>query len=174
MSKSLGKQAEARIQQWLDNPAEGYSFDRFPDQMTGFYMVSRNICDFGLYKYPYKYYIESKSTEHDRFAFSELTTTQRNGLCWKSTIFGNYGVVIVLFITYQRAFIFNIKDIAELTDPEHFDHIKDINAEDVSYLKLKSINIKKIDKWSIPYKEIQTIPSRKNLLEYTGKFEVPQ
>jgi len=174
MSKSLGKQAEERIQQWLDRPADGYSFDRIPDQMSGLYMVSRNICDFHLYKYPYEYWIESKATEQDRFSFDQLTDTQRNGLCWKSTIFGNYGVVIVLFITYQRAFIFNINDIAELTDPEHFDHIKDIHAEDASYLKIKSINIKKIDKWPIPYKEIQTIPSRKNLLEYTGEFTVPQ
>lgn len=30
----LGKKAELRIKEWLDNPSEGYSFDRIPDQMT--------------------------------------------------------------------------------------------------------------------------------------------
>ena len=35
----------------------------------------------------------------------------------------------------------------------------------------KSINIKNIDKWTIPYKEIQTIPSRKLMLDYTGEIE---
>lgn len=170
MPKSLGKKAEERIQQWLDRPADGYSFDRIPDQMSGFYMISRNICDFVCYKYPNVYYIESKETEHDRFTFNQLSDYQRNGLCWKSTIPGCYGVVIVLFTTYKRAFIFNIKDIVELTNPDNFD-ITDPNA---SALKIKSLNIKKIDKWPIPYKEIQTIPSRKDLLEYTGEFEVPQ
>ena len=29
-----------------------------------------------------------------------------------------------------------------------------------------SLNIKKIDEWGIPYVEIQTIPSRKELLDY--------
>ena len=162
MSDTLGKKAEAKIQQWLDRPADGYSFDRIPDQMTGFYMVSRNVSDFICYKYPYFYYIESKSTEQDRFSFDQLTDTQRNGMRKKAEIEGVYGLVIVLFATYKRAFIFNIKDIADLIDPE------------TAKLKVKSINIKKIDKWPIPYKEIQTIPSRKNLLDYTGELIIPE
>lgn len=162
MSDSLGKKAEKKIKEWLDNPQNGYCFDRIPDQMTGFYMVSRNVSDFTCYKYPYYYYIESKETEHDRFDFSALTDTQRNGLRKKAEIEGVYGLVIVLFATYKRAFIFNIKDIADLIDPE--------TAE----LKVKSVNIKKIDKWAIPYIEIETIPSHKDLLDYTGELEVPE
>lgn len=162
MSDNFGKQAEKKIKEWLDRPEDGYCFDRFYDQMTGFYMVSRNICDFSVYKYPYNYYIESKSTEHDRFDFSELRDNQRNGLRKKANIEGVYGLVIVLFVTYKRAFIFNIKDIADMVDGE--------TAE----LKIKSVNIKKIDKWEIPYKEIQTIPSRKQLLDYTGELEIPE
>ena len=106
----LGKAAEAKIKEWLDRPSDGYSLDRIPDQMTGFYLVSRNICDFTCYRYPNKYYIESKETENDRFDFSQLTDTQRNGLRTKAEISGVYGLVIVLFTTYKRAFIFNIKD----------------------------------------------------------------
>ena len=64
---NLGKKAEAKIELWLDHPELGYSFDRIPDQMTGYYMVSRNICDFICFKSPYQYYIESKATWKDRF-----------------------------------------------------------------------------------------------------------
>lgn len=162
MSDTLGKQAEKKIKEWLDRPQDGYCFDRIPDQMTGFYMVSRNVSDFICYKYPNFYYIESKETEHDRFDFSALSDTQRNGLRKKAEIEGVYSLVIVLFATYKRAFIFNIKDIADLIDPE--------TAE----LKVKSVNIKKIDKWTIPYLEIETIPSRKALLDYTGDLKVPE
>lgn len=158
-----GKKAEEQIKLWLNRPELGYSFDRIPDQMTGFYMVSRNICDFMCYKYPYQYYIESKATYDDRFDFSQLTDTQRMGLRAKSKINGCYGLVIVLFCTYKRAFIINIKDITDDT-PE-------------ANLTLKSINIKKEPKWTIPHWEIETIPSRKEFLDYTGdlpNFEVKE
>lgn len=155
----LGKKAEEKISIWLDKPEADISFDRIPDQMTGYYMVSRNIADFRCYKYPYEYFIESKATEADRFEFSKLSDTQRNGLRAKAEIKGSHGIVIVLFATYKRAFIINIKDIADLIDPK------------TAVLKKKSINIKKVDKWGIPYAEIETIPSRQDLLDYTGDFE---
>lgn len=31
---TIGKKAEAKIEEWLTRPDEGYSFDRIPDQMT--------------------------------------------------------------------------------------------------------------------------------------------
>ena len=174
-----GKKAEEKIKLWLNRPELGYSFDRIPDQMTGFYQISRNICDFTCYKFPYSYYIESKCTFHDRFDFSELTKTQRDGLMVKSAIKGCYGLVVVLFAEYKRAFIFNIKDIAEFIDPEISIQQQEaaIKSErDVAQLKIKSVNIKKIAKWGIPYWEIETIPSRKQFLDYTGELpdlEVP-
>ena len=150
----FGKVAEHRIFTWLDRPEDGYDMNRIYDQMSGFYMVSRNISDFDCYRYPYHYHIESKATIHDRFDFSQLTDVQRIGLRKKSKIRGSYGLVIVLFVEYKRAFIIDIRDITDDT-PE-------------ANLIVKSINIKKIDKWEIPYWEIETIPSRKQLLEYTG------
>lgn len=158
----FGKVAEQRLRTWLDRPEDGYSMDRIPDQMNGFYMVSRNICDFVCYKYPNNYYLESKATTHDRFEFSQLTDVQRIGLSKKSNIKGCYGLVVVLFVEHKRAFFINIKDITDDT-PE-------------ANLIVKSINIKKIDKWTIPYWEIETIPSRKEIREYTGDipdFEGP-
>lgn len=150
----LGKKAEEKIREWLDKPELGYSFDRFYDQMTGFYRTSRNICDFVCYKYPYQYYIESKSTYENRFNFSMLTETQHDGLLEKSKIPGVYGLVIILFATYKRAFILDIKDIKKLENSSK-----------------KSLNIKKIDKWDIPYAEIPTLPSRKSLLDYDGDLQ---
>lgn len=151
---TLGKKAEAKIQKWLDRPADGYCFDRIPDQMSGFY-GSKNICDFTLYKKPNMFYIESKATYEDRFEFSMLTHDQHDGLYKKSKVDGAYGVVIVLFATYQRAFMLDIRDIVYL-ETEKDKH---------------SLNIKKIDKWGIKYTEIQTIPSRKAMLDYTGDWD---
>lgn len=37
MSKSLDKKAEDKIRAWLDKPELGYSFDRIPYQLGGFY-----------------------------------------------------------------------------------------------------------------------------------------
>lgn len=153
MNDGLGKRAEQKIRDWLDRPEDGYCFDRLPDQLSGFY-GSSNICDFTLFKYPEMYYIESKATWEDRFSFSAITPFQKAGLLRKSQIEHVHGIVIVLFATYKRAFILDIQDIQ--------------NTEDSGK---KSINIKKIDSWSIPYIEIPTIPSRKSLLDYEGDFQ---
>lgn len=155
MNDNTGKKAEAKIREWLDRPEDGYAFTRLYDQLTGYYMTSRNICDFICYKYPNIYYIESKETEADRFDFSMIQPHQKDGLIEKSKIEGCYGWVIVLFTSYKRAFRFNASDIAEL------------EAQGT-----KSLNIKKIDKWTINYKELKTIPNnRKFMLDYTGEIE---
>lgn len=148
MNDGLGKDAEDKIKEWLDRPEEGYCFDRIPDQMNG-WLGSCNICDFTLYKNPNFYYIESKATWEDRFEFSRITEYQFTHMLEKSKIPGVRSYVIVLFASYQRAFLLDIRDIA-------------ISKESGK----KSINIKKIDSWTIPYREIKTVPSRKKLLSY--------
>ena len=154
MNDGLGKQAEHKIKEWLDRPEANYSFDRLPDQLSGFY-GSKNICDFTLYKYPYMYFIESKSTVNSRFDFSLITEYQYNSLLRKSKIFGIYSFVIILFASYKRAVILDIQTI-----------------EDIIKSGKKSINIDKITSWDFPYKEIQTISNnRKKLLDYTGEIE---
>lgn len=151
----LGKKAEERIKEWLDHPESGYSFDRFYDQMTGFYLTSRNICDFVCYKYPYQYFIESKATWKDRFDFSMISETQFAGLLKKSQIDGCFGLIIVLFASYKRAFILDICGINDIIVNEG----------------KKSLNIKRLASWPINYVEIPTISSRKALLEYSGDFQ---
>ena len=153
---TLGKKAESKIQQWLDRPEEGYNIYRIKDQMSGL-EGSKNPADFVFYKYPYQYWIESKATYEDRFEFSMITDHQYSELMKYSKIHGVYGLIIVLFAAYQRAFILDIRDIDKL-----------IKEEDKH-----SLNIKKIDKWKIKYKEIQTEPSRKAMLDYTGDWIWP-
>lgn len=151
---TLGKKAEKKIEEWLDRPSDGYSFNRLYDQLSGYYLVSRNPCDFICYKYPYMYYIESKETIHDRFDFDMIQPHQHDSLLEKSKIPGCYGLIIILFTEYKRAFVLHIGDIVALENQNKH-----------------SLNIKKLDKWTIPYKEIRTIPSRKQMLDYDGEIE---
>lgn len=154
MNDNLGKQAEGKIRQWLDKPEDGYSFDRIPDQMTGFY-GSKNMCDFTCFKSPFMYYIESKATWNDRFDFSMITDTQREGLLKKSRIPFVRGIVIVLFSSYKRAFMIDIRSI-----------VKSIEAGK------KSVNINRLNKSQVKMSEIETIQnSRKKFLDYRGDLE---
>ena len=174
MDNDHGKKAEGKIKEWLNRPDDGYDFNRWPDQVSGMY-GSSNISDFDLYKYPNKYFIESKCTYNDNIPFSCLTNKQRDGMLLKSQIEGTYGLVIVLFQSYKRAFVFNIQDIAEMIDKEAtlFELNTRLNKSEIlSQLRIKSLNIKKIAKWPIPYKEIRTIPNnRKEFLDYEGEIE---
>lgn len=155
MSESLGKKAEHKLKEWLNKPERGYDFNRIPDQVSGLF-GSKNICDFTLFVSPNMYYIESKATEEDRFDFVNITEYQHDSLLAKSKISNVYGVIVLLFATQKRAFIIDINEIKKLEDAGKH-----------------SLNIKKIDKWGIVYKEIETVPnSRKQLLDYTGEFEV--
>lgn len=145
------KQAEEKIKEWLNHPELGYSIDRIPDQMNGLY-GSKNICDFICFRTPNLYYIESKSTYEDRFDFSLISDYQYENLLKKSKIQNVWGLIIVLYISHKRAFILDIRDIDKLIQSGQ-----------------KSLNIKKLDKWGIPYAEIPTIPNnRKKLLDYEG------
>lgn len=99
------------------------------------------------------YFLESKATESDRFDFSMLTQNQHDEMLKFSNIEGVRSYVVVLFATYKRAFLLDIRDIKELEDRGK-----------------KSVNIKKIEKWDISFIEIKTVPSRKQLLDYDFEF----
>lgn len=162
MSIQTGKKAEKKVKEWLDRPEDGYCLDRVDDQLSGL-SGSRNICDFTLFKSPEFYYIESKETEHDRFDFVNITgfklpedkTYQYGGMLAKSKIPHVHGVIILLFTAYKRAFIIDINEIRKM----------DLAGQ-------KSLNINKIDSWGIHYREIETIPSRKMMLDYKGEFSL--
>lgn len=152
MAESIGKKAEKKIKEWLDRPEDGYCFDRIPDPIGG-YFGQRNISDFTCFKSPDMWFIESKCTSADRFDFSMLSDVQYYGLINKSKIDHVCCVVIILFESYKRAFILPIRTIQTLRESGK-----------------QSINIKKIDSWNFPFSEIQTIPSRKQMLDYFGEL----
>ena len=148
---NVGKKAESKIREWLDKPEEGFWLYRIPDQQTGFF-GSNNPCDFFLYRMPNFYLIESKATYEDRFSFNMISPNQHEKMLKAAETSGVTSYVAVLFASYQRMFLLNIRDIA--------------GSERVGK---KSLNIKKIDKWNLPYIEVRTIPSRKQLLDYDFK-----
>lgn len=145
---NLGKKGEEKFREWLTHPEEGFWCYRIPDQQTGFW-GSANPCDFFVYREPHLYYAECKSTYEDRFDFSMLSDTQHDEMLKAAKIKGITSYVVVLFASYQRAFLINILDI-----------------EKMEKQRKKSLNIKKVSKWPIPYIEIRTILSRKQLLDY--------
>lgn len=151
---NVGKKAEKKIKEWLDRPEDGYYFLRLPDQLTGFW-GSANPCDFIVYKEPTLFLIESKATYNDRFDYTMITDYQWEHMLAASNIKGVRAYVIVLFASFKRAFVLDIRDIAKEKESGR-----------------KSINIKKVDKWKIPCIEITTIPSRKELLDYDKTFEL--
>jgi len=148
MTDNLGKKAETKIKEWLNRPEKGQWFLRLIDQMNGF-EGSCNPCDFIFYKYPKLYMLESKATWQDRFDYSMITDYQFTHMLAGAQIEGVTSYIVVLFATYKRAFLLDILDIAKEKEEGR-----------------KSINVKKIDKWKIPFIEIRTIPSRKELLDY--------
>lgn len=146
---NLGKRAEGKVKEWLDHPEAGFHFRRIPDQLNGF-VGSSNISDFYLYKFPYFYYLESKATYSDNFPFSMITDYQHDEMMKASKMEGVKCYVVVLFASYQQAFMFDIRDI-------------DYQVQSGGQ---KSLNIKKKDKWTLPYITVNTLPSRKQLLDY--------
>lgn len=145
---NLGKKAEKKIEEWLNRPEEGFWFYRIPDQQTGLY-GSNNPCDFFMYRRPNFYLLESKATYEPRFDFSMISENQHKEMLNSALVTGVTSYVAVLFASYQRMFLLNIRDINGLEQ-----------------IGKKSLNIKKIDKWDLPYIEVRTIPSRKELLDY--------
>lgn len=156
----LGKEAEDKIRDWvLSLPS--YSFYRIKDQMTGFY-GSSNPCDFIVYRLPYMCYLEAKATWKDRFDFSNITDTQRTELVLRSKVEGVHGIVSVLFAAHKRMFLLDINSLFKEDENGAV-----VLCDD----SVKSLNVKKLDKWPVPYMEVGTIPNnRKKHLDYTGDF----
>lgn len=145
---NLGKKAEKKVKEWLDRPQQGCYFLRLPDQLSGF-SGSANTCDFIMYRTPKFYLIESKATLNDNFPYTMITDYQYTHMLEAAQVAGVTSYIIVLFASYQRAFLLDIKDIAEEKEAGR-----------------KSLNITKVDKWKIPYIEVKTLKSRKELLDY--------
>lgn len=74
----LGKLFEKKFKEQMDNEDDVYCL-RLPDPMGGFKGLS-NICDFIVYKYPYLYLFELKTTAGPSLPFNNISHNQLHGL----------------------------------------------------------------------------------------------
>ena len=134
-----GKKFEEIIKQsFLKVP--DVSVDRLHDQMTGFKVTSANICDFIVYKKPYEYYIECKSTYGASLPFSNITDNQWNGLLEKSKIDGVFAGVICWWIDKDVTLFLPIDVLETLScigdKRVRFDVVTSIDNEDGAIIEI--------------------------------------
>ena len=105
MAQNRGKQFETVIKKSFLKVPE-VSIDRLHDQLSGL-KGSTNICDFIVYKKPYEYYIECKSTHGNTLSiygndpkhkYGNITNNQWEGLLEKSEINGVCAGIICWWI----------------------------------------------------------------------------
>lgn len=112
MATNRGKQFEKHIQKDFEKVA-GVSIDRIHDQTTGF-KGSTNISDFIVYKEPYEYYIECKTTHEKSLPFRNISDNQMKGMLEKSKIPGVAAGVICWFIECDTTIYYPIQLLAEM------------------------------------------------------------
>jgi len=137
MKVSRGKDFEEKFREQLEG-LENISVDRFPDPMTGFLGV-RNICDFGVYEYPFQYYIECKAFSGNTLNFkSGITENQWSGLTKKNQIKGVTAGILIWFIDYDKT-VFVPIEILENRRQIGFKslNIKEILEDDLFYIEMK-------------------------------------
>ena len=112
MAVIRGKQFETVIKEAFQK-VPGVSIDRIHDQMNG-YVGSANVSDFIVYKEPYEYYIECKTTHGNTLPFSNITDNQWRGLLEKSKIPGVHAGVICWFISCDITIYYPIQTLETL------------------------------------------------------------
>ena len=106
--------------------------DRFPDPMAG-YAGIRNICDFGVYRYPFQYYFECKAFSGNTLNFnSAITKDQWRGLIEKSSITGVIAGVMVWFIDHDITVMVPMQELVRLRN----DGAKSLNVKDIKENKV--------------------------------------
>jgi recombination protein U len=88
----------------LDN----ISLDRLYDPVGGAKGI-KNICDFIVYKNPYIYYFELKTTKEKLFPFSRITDRQYDGLKSKAPIDGAYAGPVINFREFEETYFIPIE-----------------------------------------------------------------
>lgn len=136
MGINRGKKFEGEVKNALE-ACPHISIDRFPDPMAG-YMGMRNICDFGVYQYPFQYYFECKSLVGNTLNFEgAITVNQWDGLLEKSAIKGVVAGVLVWFIDHDMTVFVGIEELVKLKAAGHKSlNIKDVKSGLVDYVEL--------------------------------------
>ena len=130
MTQNRGKDFESVFQKCCEQ-VEDLSIDRLHDQTSG-YAGSTNICDFIVYKYPYEYYFECKSTHSNTFSihsnpkkdkygrekgfYGNISDKQWEGLSEKIKIDGVMAGVVIWFIDKDVTVFIPINELQRLYD----------------------------------------------------------
>ena len=137
MGINRGKDFENQIRKKL-NEIQNISVDRFPDPMAG-YKGIRNICDFGVYKYPIFCYLECKAIHGNTLNFKgHITKDQWDGMLEKSKIQGVVAGIIVWFIEHDTTAFIRIENLHQLSAKGNKSlNIKDIKENKVPYILIE-------------------------------------
>lgn len=73
MATNYGKKFEAKFRKDWELTVPDSLLFRIPDQVTGYYGTSQNICDFIGYCYPKLFLLETKSVHGNTFPFTNLS-----------------------------------------------------------------------------------------------------
>lgn len=89
-------------------------------------------CDFILYKYPYEYHIELKSTKETRLNFNYISDGQYAGLLEKSKVKGVYAGVLINYRSVDETYFVPITTIRLL---------RDLGVKSISYQEARNYGI---------------------------------
>ena len=130
MSLNRGKQFENQFKiDWQKAFPQSICL-RLPDQQSGYYGTSQNICDFICYNNGIIYFLECKSHKNNTFPISNLRQYPKM-IPFQGKKGARVGILL-WFIDHQKVYYIPIKTISKM--------IQD---------KLKSINIKTIDSYRV-------------------------
>lgn len=139
MAYNLGKKFEEQVKTDLQRTFPNSFVLRLPDQQSGYYGSSQNICDFILFTSGKLFLLECKSHKGNTFPLSNLT--QFGKLQKYKDVDGLHAGVILWFTEHDTVVYVPIESIIYLTNEAK-----------------KSINIKDIDGEKYP---IYVLPSEK-------------
>ena len=144
MSINRGKQFEQRFRNdWLQSFPDSFCL-RLPDQQSGYYGTSQNICDFICYVKPILYLLELKSHDGNTFPISNLK--QYNKLILYKSVPGIKVGVIIWYKDHKKVIYVPINTIEQMIQ----DNLKSINIKTLSNSKYEFIEIPSITKVTFP------------------------
>lgn len=126
---TLGKKFEQQVKQDLQSSFKNSFVLRLPDQQSGYYGTSQNICDFILFTDGKLFLLECKSHKGNTFPLSNLT--QFGKLQLYKDISNLYCGIILWFIDHDIVCYVPIQTVIKfINDNKKSINIKDLNNQD--------------------------------------------
>lgn len=134
-TQSKGKKFEQQIREDFEKVLN-VSIDRLPDQ-TMRYRGATNVSDFIVYKEPYEYYIECKTTKGASLSFNNIKDGQWDKLPPKSEIQGVFAGILCWFYDKDVTKFIPIQLLQDMRDKGLKSVRYDIESDEVVTLKGK-------------------------------------